>query len=259
LDPGKKHNLLSHNRLRLGSPSPYFTIGDQVFAYCRKPKVKWGTYAEYVCVDENQVALKPNSLSFAQASSIPLGGLTAWQALFDIGNLKKGETVLIHGGSGGVGSMAIQLAKNAGARVITTASTKNHPYVKNLGADIIIDYTKESFVDRVKKEVPQGVDLVIDSIGGQTCQLSMNLLKSHGRLVSMVENFDPSTKWPNNIHCYSMFVEPNGSELQHISDLMTQGKVKAPTIQEMNLEEAAAALEKNRSGHTCGKIVLKIR
>jgi NADPH:quinone reductase-like Zn-dependent oxidoreductase len=236
-----------------------FKVGDQVYAYCKKPKVKWGTYAEYVCVDEKQVALKPQSLSFAEASSIPLGGLTAWQALFDIGKLKKGETVLIHGGSGGVGSIAIQLAKNTGAKVITTSSTKNHSYVKNLGADVAIDYSKENFVNRVKTECPQGVDLVIDTIGGETCKSSMNIIKSNGRLVSIVEKFDPSTQWSNNIHCFSMFVQPNGSQLQQISDLVTQGKVSAPTIQEMNLEEAASALEKNRSGHTCGKIVLKIK
>ena len=236
-----------------------FKVGDPVFAYCRKSKVKWGTFAEYVCVDEKQVAMKPKALNFAQASSIPLGGLTAWQALFDIGKLKKGEVVLVHGGSGGVGSIAIQLAKNAGARVITTSSTKNHTYVKSLGADTVIDYTQENFVDTVKKAYPEGIDIVIDTIGGSTCQLSMSLLKSNGRLVSLVEKFDPSKKWPNNIRCYSMFVEPNGSELQKISDMFSQGKLKAPTIQEMTLEEAAVALEKNRSGHTCGKIVLKVK
>ena len=236
-----------------------FSVGDQVFAYCRKPTVKWGTYAEYVCVDEKQVALKPKSLTFAQASSIPLAGLTAWQALFDIGGLRKGETVLIHAGSGGVGSIAIQLAKNAGARVITTASSKNHSYVKKLGADTVIDYQKENFVDSIKKAIPEGVDLVIDTIGGSTRQQSLNVLKSNGRLVTMVEMIDPATRWPNNIRCYSMFVEPNGSQLQQISDLVTQGKVKPPSILEMKLEEAAIALEKNRSGHTCGKIVLKIR
>ncbi len=236
-----------------------FSVGDQVFAYCRKPTVKWGTYAEYVCVDEKQVALKPKSLTFAQASSIPLAGLTAWQALFDIGGLRKGETVLIHAGSGGVGSIAIQLAKNAGARVITTASSKNHSYVKTLGADAVIDYQKENFVDSIKKNIPEGVDLVIDTIGGSTRQQSLNVLKSNGRLVTMVEMIDPATRWPNNIRCYSMFVEPNGSQLQQISDLVTQGKVKPPSILEMKLEEAAIALEKNRSGHTCGKIVLKIR
>jgi NADPH2:quinone reductase len=221
--------------------------------------VKWGTYAEYVCVDERQVASKPKNINFAQASSIPLCGLTAWQALFDIGKLAKGETILIHAGCGGVGSMAIQLAKNAGAKVITTASTKNHEYVKNLGADIVIDYTKENVYDRVKKECPTDVDLVIDSIGGETCTSSMNLLKSKGRLVSLVEKFDPSKKYPNNITCSSMFVEPSGAELKQIADLVTQGKVKAPNIQEMKLEEAANALEKNRSGHTCGKIVLKVQ
>lgn len=236
-----------------------FKVGDQVFAYCRKPQVKWGTFAEYVCVDERQVAKKPKNLSFAQASSIPLCGLTAWQALFDFGKLKKGETVLIHAGCGGVGSMAVQIAKNAGARVITTASKKNHDYVKNLGADILIDYTTENFQERVKKECPQGVDLVIDTIGGQTCSTSMNLLKTGGRLVSLLEKFEKSKTYPNNISCYSMFVEPKGTQLQQIAELMNQGKIKAPNIQEMKLEEAAQALEKNRTGHTCGKIVLKVK
>jgi NADPH2:quinone reductase len=235
-----------------------FKVGDQVFAYCRKPTVKWGTFAEYVCVDEKSVAAKPKNLNFAQASAIPLAGLTAWQALFDIGKLQKGETVLIHAGCGGVGSLAIQFAKNAGARVITTASRKHHDYARALGADVVIDYSKENVAERVKQECPQGVDLVVDSVGGETCRMSVGLLAPKGRLVSLLEQFDPKAKTPNEISCYSMFVEPNGKELKHIADLMSQGKIRPPTIHEMRLEEAVTALEQNRTGHTCGKIVLKV-
>src|ERR1700733_2368139 len=117
----------------IGKNVKKFKVGDEVFAYCRKPIVKWGTYAEYVCFDADNIALKPNNINFAEAAAIPLAGLTAWQALFDFAKLKKGESILIHGGAGGVGSFAIQFAKHAGAKVITTASKQNHDYVKKLG------------------------------------------------------------------------------------------------------------------------------
>ena len=117
-----------------------FSVGDRVYAYCRKPTVQWGTYAEYVAVPASAVAAMPANLSFAEAAAIPLVGLTSWQVLFDAANLRAGQTVLIHAGAGGLGSIAIQLAKNAGATVFTTASAANHEYVRSLGADHVIDY-----------------------------------------------------------------------------------------------------------------------
>lgn len=240
-----------------GSDVDNFKAGDAVYAYCRKPIVQWGTYAEYVTFEAENVAHKPKNITFAQAAAIPLVGLTAWQALFDAAKLKKGETILIHAGSGGVGSLAIQFAKNAGAHVITTASATNHDYVMNLGAEHAIDY-KDGFVDAVKKLTTQGVDIVFDLAGGETLRDSSQVIKKGGRLVSIVEKPDPNLE-KQGIHGIYVFVSPSGKELSEITLLIEQGKVVVPNIEEMPLKEAAAAQEKNRKGHTQGKIVLKVK
>jgi NADPH2:quinone reductase len=161
----------------LGPNVKKFKIGDEVFAYCRKSIIQEGTYAEYICFNADDVALKPKDLSFAQAAAIPLAGLTAWQALFDAAKLQKGESVLIQAGAGGVGSLAIQFAKIAQARVITTARKSNHNYVKSLGADQIIDYQESSLPNEVKKFAPQGLDVVFDTLGGKALQESISFLK----------------------------------------------------------------------------------
>lgn len=233
-------------------------VGDEVYAYCRKPIVQWGTYAEFIAFEAENVALKPKNINFAQAAAIPLVGLTAWQALFDSVHLKKGETILIHAGAGGVGSMAIQFAKNIGAHVITTASPANHAYVKKLGAETAIDY-KNGFVDQVKKLHPQGVDVVFDCVGGKTLQDSLKVLKPKGRLVGIVENLDPAIALKHNIVSSYVFVRPNGKQLAEIGKLIADGKVAVPHIEEMRLQDAAKAQEKNREGHQQGKIVLKVK
>ena len=150
-----------------GKKASKFEVGDEVFAYCRKPAIQWGTYAEYICCDENHVALKPKNISFAEAASIPLAALTAWQVLFDVGKLQKGHTILIHAGAGGVGGFAIQFAKNLGAKVFSTCSASNLDYVKHLGCDRPIDYKAQNFVEVIKQEVPQGLDFVLDTMGGK--------------------------------------------------------------------------------------------
>jgi NADPH2:quinone reductase len=236
-----------------------FKVGDEVFAYCRKPIVQWGTYAEYICFDAEHVALKPKNISFAQAAAIPLAGLTAWQALFDFAKLKKGETILIHGGAGGVGSFAIEFAKFGGAKVYTTASKKNHPYVKERGADVCIDYKTQDFVAEIHKLEPNGVDIVFDTVGKDTLRKSLELLKPGGRLVSIIEQMDPKIVQQRQIQFGFVFVSPNGSQLKQIADLIEQQKVTPPHIQEMNLREAGKAQEQNKEGHTQGKIVLKVK
>lgn len=242
----------------IGKKVSNLKVGDEVIAFCRKPKVKWGTFAEFVCMDAQSVAIKPKNLSFAQAAAIPLAGLTAWQALFDAAKLKKGETVLIHAGAGGVGSLAIQFAKNAGAKVISTAHKKNHSYLKQLGADLAIDYSKENFVDRIKQDYPEGIDVVLDTVGGETCMESLEVLKPKGRLVSILERFDTKNQ-PKNISCFTVIGQPNGAQLKQIVDLINQKKVLAPNIEEMDLEDASEALDKSRQGHVKGKIVLKVQ
>ena len=242
----------------VGKKVKNFKLGDEVFAYCRKPTIKWGTYAEFVCIDADKVAMKPQNINFAQAAAIPLVGLTAWQALFDAAKLKKGETILIHAGAGGVGGMAIQFAKHAGAKVIATASPENHDYVKKLGADHVIDY-HGGFVDKLKNIAPEGVDIVFDTVGGQALRDSYQVVKSHGRIVGIVEKPDSTQVAHNHIQCSYVFVEPNGKQLNQIGNLISHDKIKVPNIEEMDLSEAAKAQEKLRRGHTKGKIVLKIK
>lgn len=235
-----------------------FKVGDEVFAYCRKPVVKWGTYAEFVSFDAQHVALKPKNISFAQAAALPLVGLTAWQALFDHAELKKGDTILIHAGAGGVGSLAIELARNTGAKIYTTASVENHPYVKKLGANVPIDYHKDNFVKKIKSLEPKGLDVVLDCIGGESLAESYQLVKPGGKLVSIVEQVDQKLAADHKIKASFCFVAPNGKQLQKIADLFSKGKLEAPNIEEMNLSDAGKAQDKIRKGHTKGKIVLKV-
>jgi len=236
-----------------------FKVGDQVFAYCRKPVVQWGCYAEYVTFDADNVALKPKHISFSQAASIPLAALTAWQALFDVAKLKRGETILVHAGAGGVGGFAIEFAKYAGAKITTTASETNHPYVKKLGAEHAIDYRKTSFIQEMRKLYPQGVDIVFDTVGGPTLQESLEVLKPQGRLISIVEHLDPTLVQQKNVQFSFVLVSPNGEQLKKIATLIEDGKVAVPEITEFQLSEAPRALDISKQGHTKGKIVLRVK
>lgn len=244
----------------IGSNVQNFKVGDEVFAYCRKSTIHDGTYAEYICYKAEDVALKPQNISFAQAAAIPLAGLTAWQALFDSAGLQKGESVLIQAGAGGVGSLAIQFAKLAKAHVITTARKTNHDYVKSLGADRVVDYKESSLEEEVKKFAPKGLDVVFDTLGGDALKESYALLKpTTGRIVSIVEPPDEALAASYKVKPFYVFVNPNGKELQHISDLIQSGKVKPIHIQQMPLEKAAEAQEQSRQGHVQGKIVLAVQ
>jgi NADPH2:quinone reductase len=235
-----------------------FKVGDEVYAYCRKEKIHDGTYAEYINVEAANVAKKPKNIGFNEAASIPLVALTAWQALFDFGKLEKGQTILIHAGAGGVGSLAIQLAKYFGAKVITTASLGNTDYVKKLGADLVIDYNNEAFVDIIKKAYPKGIDLVFDLLGRECLHDSAKVLKKGGCLVSIVEPLTPEEADQFKIRGEYCFVQPNGKQLAEITKLIEQKKLKVPHIQEMRLSDAAKAQELSRQGHIRGKIVLKV-
>ncbi len=235
-----------------------FRAGDAVYAYCRKPMIKLGTFAEYVCVEASHVALKPTNISYAEAAGIPLTALTAWQALFEFAQLKKGQTILIQAGAGGVGTFAIQFAHLFGATVLTTASAKNHGYVKELGADVAIDYTKEDFITHVKERYPQGVDVVLESMGGDTLKESLECVREGGCLVSISEHIDQSYGKERNIKTGFVFVEPKGDQLKNITQLIEQGKIVAPAVKEFPLADAAGVLELNKKGHTQGKLVLKV-
>lgn len=235
-----------------------FQPGDAVYAYVRKPEVQWGSYADYVVFDAQHVAFAPRGLSLEAASTLPLVGLTAWQVLFDTAKLDAGQTVLIHAGAGGIGSLAIQLAKAKNARVITTARAENHAYVTGLGADVAIDYTAGPFAEAVRKAAPGGVDVVFDTMGGETQAASWSTLRPGGILVSIVDPPDEAAATAKGCRAAYVFVSPNGEELRDLAALVEAGKVKPPAIEVLPLGEAAAAHEKSRDHHTRGKIVLKI-
>jgi NADPH:quinone reductase-like Zn-dependent oxidoreductase len=236
-----------------------FRDGDRVYAYCRKPKVKDGTYAEFVTMDHAAVAPIPENVGFAEAACIPLAGLTAWQSLFDAAKIGEGDKILIHAGAGGVGSLAIQFAKQAGAKVYTTARTANHAYVTSLGADAAIDYTKESFVEAVRKREPGGIDLVYDAVGGDVQTKSYEVLKEGGRLVSIVNVPSKEEARRYGVEAAHVFVTPDGGQLRRIGALLERGAVRPPALEEMRLEEAAGAQKRSQAGHVRGKIVLKVR
>src|SRR3954451_19961018 len=158
-------------------------IGDAVYGY----PTFGGGWADYVTVKEWEVAAKPKSLNFVEAAAVPMGALTAWQALVDVAKLQRGQTILIHGASGGVGSFAVQIAKTRGARVIATASTANQDFLKQLGADVAIDYTKTKFED-----VAKDVDVVIDPVGGDTLARSYAVVKRGGIIITLVSRCDPA-------------------------------------------------------------------
>lgn len=241
----------------IGSNVDDFKVGDEVFSYVRKPIVKWGAYAEFVTMDAEYVAKKPKNSSFAEAAAVPLIGLTAWQALFTTAHLQRGETVLILGGSGGVGSMAVQFAKSMGANVLATASLKNHDYVKKLGATEVFDHGG-NVVEQVQNFTKGGVDVVFDCFGKEAFRNGLSCLKKGGRIVSILEHLEPEEAKKLGIVASYLFVSPNGHQLKNIAHLINEKKVQAPSIEEMPLKDAAIAQEKIRTKSTSGKIVLKV-
>jgi NADPH:quinone reductase len=236
-----------------------FKVGDRVYAYCRKSTVQWGTYAEFVTMAADAVAPMPANLTFAQAATIPLAGLTAWQSVIGTAQLVRGKTILVHAGAGGVGGMAVQFARHVGATVYTTATRRNHGYVTGLGAHHAIDYASEDFAAAVKRFCPSGVDVVFDTVGGDVQTRSYNVLKPGGMLVSIVDPPDETLAATHNVRANYVFVSPNGQQLREIARLIDRAAVKAPQIEELPLEQAAAAQDRSRAGHVAGKIVLRIR
>jgi NADPH2:quinone reductase len=232
--------------------------GDRVYVYCRKPTLQWGSWAEYLTFSAGHGARVPTNLSMAQAAGVPLAALTAWQALFDKANLQPGERVLIHAGGGGVGSFAIQWAKLHGSWVITTASAPKFDYVKQLGADEIIDYQKHPFVDQIKRSYPLGVDVVFDTMGGSIYRQSYEILKPGGRIVSLREQPDLDLSQKFTVRAEYLFVSPSGEQLRTITELFESNKAKPPIVHQMPLDQAPLAIEQIKKGHTTGKIVLQV-
>src|SRR5947199_215711 len=224
-------------------------VGDAVYGY----PTFGGGWADYVTVKEWEVAAKPKSLNLVEAAAVPMGALTAWQSLVDVAKLQPGQTILIHGGSGGVGSFAIQIATAGGARVIATASTANQDLLKQLGADAAIDYTKQKF-----EEIAHDVDLVLDPVGRDTLARSYGVVKKGGMVITIVSRCDETELKKHEIRGASLSSHPNAAELTEITKLIEAGKIKPVVSQVLPLTDAARADAQAATHHTRGKIVLKI-
>jgi NADPH:quinone reductase-like Zn-dependent oxidoreductase len=232
-----------------GAKVTKFKKGDAVYGYA----LFGGGWAEFAVLAENEAALKPKTATFTDAAAVPLAALTAWQSLIDVAELSAGQTVLIHGGSGGVGSFAVQIAKARGARVIATASTANQDLLKRLGADVAIDYTKTKFED-----VAKDVDVMLDPVGRDTLARSYAVVKKGGIITTLVARPDQAQLDKYGIRGTSIFGKPDGNELAEITKLIEAGKIKLIVSQVLPLTDAVKATQQAETHHTRGKLVLKI-
>src|SRR5258707_2991208 len=252
-------NELAGVVIRAGSRVRRLKLGDEVYA--RPDKNRIGTLPEFIAVSEDDLAIKPKSLTMEEAASIPLVGLTAWQALIERAKLKKGQKVLIHAGSGGVGTFAIQLAKHVGAIVATTTSTANVGWVKRLGADIVIDYSKDDFAT-----ILRDYDVVLNSLGGVTLEKSLRVLKPGGKLISLSGPPDPAfaeaigSPWllklvmrllsyrirkkakRHHVSYSFLFMRANGDQLREIGVLIDSGAIRPVVDQGFPFESTKEAM-----------------
>ncbi len=259
--------------VQVGSRNRQFKPGDEIYARPRDGRV--GTLAEFIAMNEADVALKPKNLTMEEAASIPLVGLTAWQVLVERAGLQQGQKVLIHAGSGGVGTFAIQLAKHLGA---TVASTANAELVKSLGADVVIDYKKQDF-----EKVLSGYDVVLNSLDGDTLQKSLNVLKPGGKLISISGPPDPGFAREQGLNwvlqqvvrllsfgirrkakgrqiSYSfLFMRANGAQLSQITSLIEAGTIRPVMDRVFPFEATNEALAYIETGRSKGKVVVKLR
>ena len=227
-----------------------FQPEDEVFG---KASAGQGGYAEYTVVNSTQIAQKPKSIGFIESAAIPTAGLAAWQSLFDIAGLEHGETVLIHGAAGGVGSFAVQFAKWKGAYVIGTASSKNAEFLKGIGCDEVIDYRNQQF-----EEIVSNLDVVLDTIGGDTLERSWSVLKPGGFLVTTVASIPEGTPQKHGVRAERLMTQADGKELAQIAAIIDERKIKPIVTTVLPLADAQKAHEMSESGHTRGKIVLRI-
>jgi NADPH:quinone reductase-like Zn-dependent oxidoreductase len=235
----------------LGSNLIHLKEGDQVFGH---PDIRRdGAYAEYIVIKESELALKPKSVDHIHAAALPLAGLTAWQALFEVGGLEPGQRVLIHAAAGGIGSIAVQLAKWKGAIVIGTASERNHDFLRKLGINQVIDYERERFEDTVAL-----VDLVLDTMGGEIQERSWKVLKPGGILVSIVNPPSQEKAAAHGVRQAFVFTKPDASQLATIARLADEDQLKAIVETILPLSDATRGQELSQRGHTRGKIVLRV-
>ncbi|WP_037081057.1 NADP-dependent oxidoreductase [Neorhizobium vignae] len=262
--------------VRVGANVRKFKPGDEVYA--RPAQDRIGTFAEYIAMDEADVARKPGNLTMVEAASMPLVALTAWQVLVERANLQKGQKVLIHAGSGGVGTIAIQLAKHLGAHVATTTSTANVALAKSLGADVVVDYKKDDF-----EKVLQGYDVVLNSLGKDTLEKSLNVLKPGGKLISIsgppdadfarqngsgwllqqvtrLLSFGIRRKAGRRKIGYSfLFMTANGSQLAQITSLIEAGQIRPVMDRVFPFDKTNEALDYVETGRAKGKVVIAVK
>lgn len=262
---------------KVGAKVSEFKVGDEVYA--RPADFKIGAFAEYIAVNEKDLALKPATISMEEAASIPLVGLTSWQALVEIAQLKKGQKVFIQAGSGGVGTFAIQLAKHIGAFVATTTSSANTAWVKSLGADLVIDYKKEDFATLLKD-----YDVVLHSNReAKVLENSLKILKPGGTLVSLTG--PPTPEFAKeiglglhfqmlmgllsmavrrkakklNVHFKFLFMRADGKQLSEITSLIEAGKIRPVIDKVFSFEQTNEAMSYVESGRAKGKVVIKVK
>lgn len=235
----------------IGSSVTRVAVGDAVFS--RPATDRPGTYAEYVIVDEGLVAPKPRDLTFLQAASIPLAGLTAWEGLVEIAEVRRGQRVLIHGGAGGVGSYAVQLAKARGAFVAATLSLNHQAYLAELGADQVVDYHDQPF-----DEVVDPVDVVFDTVGGETQERSYRILKAGGTLVSIAHPPKEEDLARFRVHGAWFFLEPDGNKLKRLGALFDEGLMRPQVHATFDLAQMPKAHRLSQTGHVQGKIGIKV-
>ncbi|MBD3005194.1 MULTISPECIES: NADP-dependent oxidoreductase [unclassified Streptomyces] len=227
-----------------------FQPGDEVIGYVREDFLSRGTCAEYVAAPVRTLARKPRNLSFTQAAGIPLAGLTAYQSLVRALRVGEGDTVLVHAAAGGVGSMAVQLARHMGARVIGTAGERNHEYLRALGAEPTV--YGEGLADRVRTLAPNGVDAVLDLVGGDALAVSSELLAPEGRLASIA---DPAVLGLGGRY---VFVRPDPDDLQDLTDLAERGALGVEVSAVFPLQKTADAQRLSMEGHVRGKIAITV-
>ncbi|CAB4866704.1 unannotated protein [freshwater metagenome] len=236
--------------LAVGADVTAFKVGDAVLGTLRMAP-RLGCYATHIVVSDSAMALRPVSVDAVRAAALPVAGLTAWQALVEMAGVSAGQTVLVQAAAGGVGHLVVQLAKFLGAHVIATASPRNHDFLRELGADEVIDYTSVAFED-----VVSDVDAVIDCVGGDVLDRSLHVLKAGGIAVTMAARPDPELAEKLGVRVVLIFVRPDAMQLQGLVDLVADGRLRVDIEKTFPLAQATQAHLLQETGHVRGKIVL---
>jgi NADPH:quinone reductase-like Zn-dependent oxidoreductase len=250
----------------LGDGVTELRLGDRVVTASNQGKGAWGSYAEYVVSDVDRVVCLPDGVDFSAAASLPTAGMTAWQAVFDVGETKPGQRVLVNGGAGGCGSFAIQLARMAGAHVAATCSAGNFDYVKSLGAELAVDYRSEDVASVVRRFAPDGLDLVVDTVGQGTLLQAIDLVR-RGGVIAPIGTLIANEPQPDAARAAAggvrvvptMSTFPNqGRQLRALVAALAEGRIRPPALEMLALGDAAEAHRRVQAGHVRGKLLLRV-